>query len=45
MMTGENRLRRMSYLTMAALTLLFATAAQAQVKRIELRIDGYLCGN
>jgi hypothetical protein len=37
--------RVMAVLNVVFLLLVGAAAAQAQVKRVEMKIDGYLCGN
>jgi hypothetical protein len=40
-------MKRLAATTLGVIILLFtaADAATAQVKRIEMKIDGYLCGN
>jgi hypothetical protein len=40
-------MRRNLYIAMLGLVLLFGSAASsaAQVKRVQMHIDGYLCGN
>jgi len=38
-------MRKSFYLAIVALTFLCGSVAQAQVKQIEMHIDGYLCGN
>jgi hypothetical protein len=38
-------MRKSFYLAIVALIFHFGSFAQAQVKQIEMHIDGYLCGN
>jgi hypothetical protein len=43
----EKNMRRTTFLAMLSLVLLFGSAASsaAQVKRVQMHIAGYLCGN
>ena len=44
---GENAMKRVATVSLSVVLLLLALsgAAVAQVKRVEMKIDGYLCGN
>lgn len=44
---GEQKMRRNMFLALLGLVLLFggATSSRAEVKRVQMHIAGYLCGN
>jgi hypothetical protein len=46
-MQGEFTMKRLATTALGAvlLSLVIAGAGLAQVKRVEMKIDGYLCGN